>query len=77
MDLSQQPHPALKLNFSGDLTVSVAFTRVASRVMGIPFARASMTKWGTAVSTSGVALRSSWWLPYTKIRKDERLLHLL
>jgi hypothetical protein len=51
--LSQQPHSALKFIFPGDLTVSVAFARIACRVMGIPFARPSMTQWRTAASTWG------------------------
>jgi hypothetical protein len=53
MNLSQQPHPSLKFIFQGDLAVSVAFARTASRVMGITFPRDFMTKWRTAASTSG------------------------
>jgi hypothetical protein len=52
MNLSPQPLPALKFIFPGDWTVSVAIARIASRVMGITFARASTTKWRTAASTS-------------------------
>jgi hypothetical protein len=51
MNLPQQPHPALHFIFPSYLTVSVAFVRTASRVMGIAFARASITKWRTAAST--------------------------
>jgi hypothetical protein len=53
MNLSHRPHPALAFVIPSDLAVSVAVICVSCRVIGILFARVSLTKWRTAAPISG------------------------